>query len=853
MRASSRDALRDEVLGYLRGGTSVSLRGLPGSGRSSLLRSVVEALAAAGWKIVEVAGNPALTDRPLEALAVAEIAAPPGGRAPSAVAAAVAALRRTTENPRTVVAIDDADVLDAASIGVISAAIAGRPVPLLATASAARRAPELSLPALIAPGVRLAVPPLSFEDSQELVQSVVHGRIATDTVSRIHARAGGMPALVRAIADNAVRQGLLTRRDGAWTAARGLWTPHLGRTVEPFLLGLDDDTLDALVKLSIVGSVDVDVAQQLAGWRPLEELDERGLLSFATTPESVSVGVYPPLLAEHLRRERVGVRRLRLLREIDATFAGAPSPLAPAPPAPLGGEEATGEADAVVNRRVYEKRNAALLVRRAEWERRRDAASAIAYADVLMTRGGEHAEAERVLQAELPEEDARGRALLAVWRATLHAFGPGGLGAALDQLDAADTPELGAWRRLLAAYRADLRLLLERAPTESELYPADPAPADPGIVATELVLRAEQLVALGRPLAALEALDRVQTTDATLLDAATVCRGIALIVAGRLDDAEAHARRLFDDGLARSEPGLLAPHGYALAVVLLLRGDEAALRDHIGTLLSVGYTPLRHTPHLLGALVVASRSAALAGRAFTARSLADQAAALGVAFGPFPLMAVEHAATNALLAEGASHDAVAAALWAGFEAARARGHVVTGAMLAVRALELRPDAAWAAAFEESVAGTEPGTLPRTLARLAATLVDPSPDARRETGNELIAAGLTGFGVALRLSALRRWLQADDRRAEAEARELRQLAERLGGSYAETIGGALPHGALSPREREIAELAGGGLSNHDIAVQLTLSVRTVENHLHRVFQKLGVDGRSDLAAALGLHR
>jgi DNA-binding CsgD family transcriptional regulator len=56
--------------------------------------------------------------------------------------------------------------------------------------------------------------------------------------------------------------------------------------------------------------------------------------------------------------------------------------------------------------------------------------------------------------------------------------------------------------------------------------------------------------------------------------------------------------------------------------------------------------------------------------------------------------------------------------------------------------------------------------------------------------------------------------------------------------------------LSPREREVARLAAAGLTNRAIAEQLSLSRRTVENHLHRVFGKLGVARRHDLAAVFG---
>jgi DNA-binding CsgD family transcriptional regulator len=57
--------------------------------------------------------------------------------------------------------------------------------------------------------------------------------------------------------------------------------------------------------------------------------------------------------------------------------------------------------------------------------------------------------------------------------------------------------------------------------------------------------------------------------------------------------------------------------------------------------------------------------------------------------------------------------------------------------------------------------------------------------------------------------------------------------------------------LSTREREIALKAVEGLSNRAIADQLVLSKRTVENHLQRVYTKLGVSSRAELELALGV--
>jgi pimeloyl-ACP methyl ester carboxylesterase len=56
----------------------------------------------------------------------------------------------------------------------------------------------------------------------------------------------------------------------------------------------------------------------------------------------------------------------------------------------------------------------------------------------------------------------------------------------------------------------------------------------------------------------------------------------------------------------------------------------------------------------------------------------------------------------------------------------------------------------------------------------------------------------------------------------------------------------PWATLTPSERRIMGLAQRGLTNSEIANQLKLSSRTVENHLARVYGKLGVRSRTELA-------
>ena len=61
--------------------------------------------------------------------------------------------------------------------------------------------------------------------------------------------------------------------------------------------------------------------------------------------------------------------------------------------------------------------------------------------------------------------------------------------------------------------------------------------------------------------------------------------------------------------------------------------------------------------------------------------------------------------------------------------------------------------------------------------------------------------------------------------------------------------AEPHDDLTPQEHRIALLAAEGLSNRQIAERLALSPRTVGYHLYKIFPKLDITSRAQLASAL----
>jgi ATP/maltotriose-dependent transcriptional regulator MalT len=110
-----------------------------------------------------------------------------------------------------------------------------------------------------------------------------------------------------------------------------------------------------------------------------------------------------------------------------------------------------------------------------------------------------------------------------------------------------------------------------------------------------------------------------------------------------------------------------------------------------------------------------------------------------------------------------------------------------------------------------------------------------------------------------------WLRRENRRVDARAQLRRAdeqfiaigmeaFAERARGELLATGGKVRKRTVdtrdeLTAQEWHIARLARDGLSNPEIGARLFLSPRTVEWHLGKVFSKLGIRTRRELAAAL----
>lgn len=81
---------------------------------------------------------------------------------------------------------------------------------------------------------------------------------------------------------------------------------------------------------------------------------------------------------------------------------------------------------------------------------------------------------------------------------------------------------------------------------------------------------------------------------------------------------------------------------------------------------------------------------------------------------------------------------------------------------------------------------------------------------------------------------------------ARSEQLRFVIEAIGKSEERPIKNATGTKLLTKREEELVQLVAEGLTNRDISLQLNLKEHTVRNYLFRIFNKLGISNRLELA-------
>lgn len=322
--------------------------------------------------------------------------------------------------------------------------------------------------------------------------------------------------------------------------------------------------------------------------------------------------------------------------------------------------------------------------------------------------------------------------------------------------------------------------------------------------------------------------------DESSLPYVLVMRAQADWVAGELTAAARHA----DEGLALTQQGGQETLGaYLLALRALAdaaAGDAEAARRRAGhALATAGRTSGRPAEQFaraaLGHLELSLGRPAAAAEAFgpiTAFVRAEHIVEPGaIRFVP------DH--VESLLGLGNARDAAELLAWYDDNARRLSRTSAMAAAARCRGLLAAAEADLRRAL---------GDLERSLA-----LLDEAP-VPLERGRTLLALG-GAHRRAKHKRAARESLGAalqvfEDMGAQAWARRVRSELER--------IGGRSPSGsALTPSERRVAGLVAEGLATKQVAAALFVSPKTVEGHLSRIYSKLDIHSRTELAHQLGI--
>jgi DNA-binding CsgD family transcriptional regulator len=319
----------------------------------------------------------------------------------------------------------------------------------------------------------------------------------------------------------------------------------------------------------------------------------------------------------------------------------------------------------------------------------------------------------------------------------------------------------------------------------------------------------------------------------------------ALVLAGRVQDALAVAERVRQE--AADLPGAARLLGAAVA------GRAALGAGHLETarsLLEQSAVALSASGHEIGwgYRYRVPATTALAMRGATGEAT-NALSALDKLDRPFRLLDYEVSVARAWVAAG--HGAVTEAiktLLSAAETARAKGQFAAEVFCLQTATQFgdRSAASRLRELESLVEGPRVGN----AARFAEALRDGDAAELTAVAEEFERMGDLVAAVDAVAHASLVYSRQDLRGSALRCSNLAEaLAQQCGGASTPALRQASEPLPLTDREREIVILMGQGLSNRELAERLTLSVRTIENHIYRGMMKTGTTSREELAALL----
>jgi DNA-binding NarL/FixJ family response regulator len=777
------------------------------------------------------------------------------------------------DDPRLLV-VDDAHLLDNVSAAVVHQLVIGRRAIVVLTVRTGEPAPD-AVTALWKDdtAARIELEPFGREQTFAVLANAFGGALEAMTARRLHDSARGNVLWLRHLVDGESAAGRLRQERGGWVwRGEVALSPVLGDLVAMRIGTLTDDERRVLELLAIAEPLGLGMLENLAFGDAIEEVAQRGLITVEPDGVRWEVRLGHPLYGESVRA-RIGEPRSRRLRsELAAALAKTGSRRAGdslrRALLDLGSDreldpalllEAAMQASALSDHPLAERLLRAAIDSGGGFEARAGLAALLSYllredeADVVL--------AEAAAAAATPHERARAAQVRTMF---VHfSASDGGSGEAV----------------LAEAERAEASL---EDPAGAS---TDPPPENPEFDG----MRAAILVAAGR---VAEGVDRAARAleNPELSDHAVTLASWAASYAGALSGTGGSMAELVERGISAAVrnpemASMAANLGFAEILDADLRGRPelagprmewvrglAGPQAPIWVALFEGRMALR--AGLPRAAVRALESALpifpghgggwggwLTATIAQGHGMLGDASAAREALAEaerrrhprLPLIDFEYdlARAWAAAAAGNTREAIHRARHG---ATHCRTHHLHAAEVLLRHTSVRfgdheqltrlteldhhldtPRAHLAAAHAAALTADDPERLLTTAAQL------------EEHGMTLEAADAAAQSATTARTRRRPVLAAE---AETHAHT---LAAHSDDARTPALLEAHTPIALSAREREVATLAGQGLSNRQIAETLHVSIRTIESHIYRACTRLGLTHRTELVAVAGTRR
>jgi DNA-binding CsgD family transcriptional regulator len=841
--------------------SGVMFVGAAGVGKTALARAVAQRLDGRGRRTHFVLGTQTSRDVPLAAFAgIVQI---PGALEPIRLLAAAHDALDAIED--LLLVVDDAHLLDPLSAIVVHQIAVGGAATLIVTMRADAEVHD-AITALWKDQYlrRIEVGAFSPDDTGRLLTAALGGPVAGTVVDQLHGLSAGNPLLLRGLLDTAIDDGALTDDTGRWRLTH---LPRLGADIEQLL----EARVRALPPAER-GVLEIVAAAEVLDWSALRAMcdvdaisaaERHAVIQVINDPLRLRVQVAHPVLADVVRK-RCGVARLRQINTslaqnfwdlVDGHAEGsARDPRLVIEHARLMmNSDATPDVTLVIDAAETAMTMSSLVLSeqlaRFAHENGGGLRAAIALADALAWQGFNH-EAEDLLAAFDPRDEVT----LVRWgclRATNLFFGCGQRAVAEEVLGMVRSrvtlPVLRSYALAVEASIAYFAGDLDTAHAASSAVIADPD-AMPMAVLWAAVPAAAVANFRGKPADVAAAASRGA-------DAARHC------ASGPQQYAIALTETLsaLNNGDIATAWGIVgrqrdrthgAPHAEAIVAAMAGRVELAAGHPHAAcdwlqralsamvSTLSGGWVPLVAIWTVQAEVLRGDCGAA-------ARALSTAENAWGPAVEVFrPLLDVAKAYLSAATGDMAG----AYGLIERAADAAARSGMIVGELEALHTglrFGMVPDVARFRCLAEQL-GSPVAAL--AMSHAAAVAADDGETLDRVAG-EWESLGMTAHAADTFAAAA-----LAHRRAGARLLALQSTtrahwlvsSSRLHTPATATSGVPLP---LSDREREIATLVAAGLSNRQIADRLVVSVRTVEGHLYRAYNKLGISDREQLIRLL----